>query len=70
MYHDFTADVTMGGQDDLGSEIDVVYVNKVPGVNNLKGLVKYASYSAGNVAGYTNDKQVAWLMLDYKFATK
>jgi len=70
VYHDFTADVKIGGQDDLGSEIDFLYVNKIPGVNNLKGLVKYASYSAGNVTGYTADKQVAWLMLDYKFATK
>ncbi len=67
VYHVFTADEKMGDQDDLGSEIDVVYVNKIPGVNNLKGLVKFASYSAGKVATYTNDKQVAWVQLDYKF---
>jgi hypothetical protein len=77
VYHDFTADTTTGmtdvngmATDDLGSEIDVVYVNKIPGVKNLKGLVKYASYSKGAAVGYTNDKDVAWLMLDYKFSTK
>ena len=48
----------------------MVYVNKIPGVKNLKGLVKYASYSAGKATGYTTDKQVAWLMLDYKFSVK
>ena len=74
VYHDFKADTNMasatGTTDDLGSEFDILYANKVPGVNNLTGLVKYASYSAGKATGYTADKQVAWLMLDYKFATK
>ena len=74
VYHDFKADTNMasttGLTDDLGSEMDFLYVNKVPGFNNLKGLLKYASYSAGTATGYTADKQVAWLMLDYKFATK
>ncbi|MFT7003905.1 MAG: hypothetical protein ACJAWW_001257 [Sulfurimonas sp.] len=74
VYHDFKADEKMasasGTSDDLGSEIDVMYVNKIPGFNNLKGLVKYAAYSAGEATGYTADKQVTWLMLDYKFSTK
>ena len=70
VYHKFTADEKMGGKDDLGTEFDVSYGNKIPGVNNLTGLVKYAAYNKGTVAGYTKDKQVAWLMLDYKFATK
>jgi len=71
VYHSFTADVAMaaatGTTDDLGSEIDAVYVNKIPGVKGLKGLAKIASYSKGKATGYTHDKQVAWLMLDYKF---
>ncbi len=70
VYHQFTADEKIGGKDDLGTEFDVSYENKIPGVNNLTGLVKYASYNKGKVAGFTNDKTVAWLMLDYKFATK
>lgn len=80
VYHDFKADETMaaiggGTTDDLGSEFDLVYTNKIPGVNGLTGLVKYASYSKGKatqtVNGTTkswgNDKQVAWVQLDYKF---
>jgi len=74
VYHSFKADTSMptsiGTTDDLGSEFDVVYVNAIPGVKNLKGLVKYASYAKGKATGYTNDKKVAWLQLDYKFSTK
>ncbi len=75
VYHDFTADKKMnlnvgtGTADDLGSEIDAVYVNKIPGVNGLTGLLKYADYSKGNV-GPTTDKQIFWAQLDYKFSTK
>jgi len=72
MYHDFKADVTTGANsDNLGSEIDVAYSNKIPGVNGLTGLVKYAAFAKGDATnGYAasqNDKQVAWLQLDYKF---
>ena len=72
VYHDFKSDTTAtGASDDLGSEIDVVYVNKIPGVNGLTGLVKYASFSKGSATnGYAasqSDKQVAWVQLDYKF---
>jgi len=65
VYHKF--DAQTGTNKDLGSEFDVSYGNKIPGVNNLTGLVKYAAYSKGDTG---NDKTVAWLMLDYKFATK
>jgi len=74
VYHQFTADQNMvagtGTSDDLGSELDLLYANKVPGVNNLNGLVKYASYSGGDVDGYTSDVTKIWLGLDYKFSTK
>lgn len=71
VYHDFTADTTTGlGTDDLGSEFDAVYTNKIPGVNNLTGLLKYADYSKGTATGYTNDVQKIWVGLDYKFALK
>ncbi len=75
IYHDFTADEKMtvnvgtGTSDDLGSEIDAVYVNKIPGVNGLTGMLKYADYSKGNV-GPSRDTTKFWAMLDYKFATK
>ena len=72
VYHSFTAETTAGNNsDNLGSEIDVVYVNKVPGVNGLTGLLKFASFSKGDATnGFTAsqlDKQVAWAQLDYKF---
>ncbi len=68
VYHDFTTDKNMGGLDDLGSEFDALYTNKIPGVNNLTGLLKYADYSKGTVAGYTTDVQKIWVGLDYKFS--
>jgi hypothetical protein len=72
VYHDFKADtkmatVTETTTDDLGSEFDIVYVNAIPGFKNLKGLVKYASYSKGKAKNYTNDTTKAWVQLDYKF---
>jgi len=75
IYHDFKTDTSMNDiygapTDDLGSEIDVVYVNKIPGVNGLKGMLKYADYSKGKVAAFTKDTTKFWAMLDYKFSTK
>lgn len=72
VYHDFTADTTTGANsDDLGSEIDIVYTNKIPGVNGLTGLVKYANFSKGSTtngfAAAQSNKQVAWAQLSYKF---
>lgn len=74
VYHKFTADKTMaaaiGTTDHLGSEFDVVYAHPLPFVKNVAALIKYASYSKGKATGYSNDKQVAWVQLDYKFSTK
>ena len=70
VYHDFTADTNGNTTDDLGSEFDAIYTNKIPGVNNLTGLLKYANYSKGTAVGYTNDVQKIWVGLDYKFAMK
>ena len=76
VYHDFSTntnimnDVNGLPSDDLGSELDVVYANKIPGVKGLSGLLKYADFSKGKIAGYDKDKQVFWAQLDYKFSTK
>ena len=76
VYHQFTADKKMDNldntaqTDDLGSEIDFLYANKVPGVKNLSLLLKGALYSKGEAKDWTNDKQVYWAQLDYKFSTK
>jgi hypothetical protein len=79
VYHKFDTDkdmpTTTGTSKDLGSEFDVSYGNKIPGVKNLTGLIKGAMYKGGDfkTVGTTynqNDKNVLWLQLDYKFATK
>ena len=78
VYHKFDADkdMTTGAvtSKDLGSEFDVSYGNKIPGVKNLSGLIKGAMYKGGDVTATTadsgHDKNVVWLQLDYKFATK
>lgn len=62
---------------DLGSEIDFLYAVGIPKVNGLGLLAKAALYSGGDAVavagdkhGYTKDQTMAWLQLDYKFATK
>jgi len=68
VYHDFKSNT---GSENYGSEIDALYANKIPGVKNLKGLLKAAFYTAGDkdtsFALANKDKTVFWAMLDYKF---
>jgi hypothetical protein len=72
IYHDFQADETQAGQDDsYGTEVDAVYTRAIPGVNNLSGMIKYASFDAEKgTSAYQNDVDKLWLMLTYKFASK
>jgi len=63
------SDVKSG--DAYGSEFDIAYSVKLPGTNNIGLLVKGALYmgdDATNVAA--KDTTLAWVQLDYKFATK
>ena len=72
------AGTATGTSSDLGSEIDVAYSNKIPGVNGLTGLLKGAFYMGGDteqgtgvkVKTWKNDQTMVWVQLDYKFATK
>ena len=68
VYHDFKSNT---GSENYGSEIDALYANKIPGVKNLKGLLKAAFYTAGDGdtthANANKDKTVFWAQLDYKF---
>lgn len=65
-YHNFTAKT--GTATDLGSEIDALYANNVPGVNNLSFLLKAAAYTAGETgSGHTADNTKYWAQLDYQF---
>ncbi|WP_457745900.1 hypothetical protein [Sulfurimonas sp.] len=66
IYHKFDAET--GAATDLGSEVDAVYTNKIPGVNGLKGLLKAAFYSGGETGSlHTLDVTKYWVQLDYKF---
>lgn len=65
VYHKF--DAVSGDDADLGSEIDVLYANKIPGVNNLGFLANAAFYSKGDTG---SDVTKFWAQLDYKFSTK
>jgi len=73
VYHDYSSEV---GSIDYGTEINAVYKNKIPGVNGVTGMLKYASYNAddtvaqGSYTAQATDNDKIWLMLGYKFASK
>lgn len=66
VYHSFSA---QSGEEDLGSEIDVSYANKISAVNGLSLLLKAAFFSAGDesIAFVAKDKTVGWAQLNYQF---
>ena len=77
VYHMFAAaadGATTSAGDAYGSELDLLYATKVPGVNNLGLLVKAALFmnddAINGATSYNSDKTMAWVQLDYKFATK
>jgi len=76
-YHMFTADqdgATTSAGDAYGSEFDIAYSTKLPGVNNIGLLVKAAMFmnddAINGAAAYNDDTTLAWVQLDYKFSTK
>jgi hypothetical protein len=60
-YHDFSSDT---GSIDYGTEIDLLYTNKISLVKGLSGMLKASFYSADS---YKDDTTKYWAMLDYKF---
>jgi len=65
-FHKFDAET--GANSDLGSEVDAVYANAIPGFKNLKGLVKAAYFMGGDTgSGHDLDNTKVWAQLDYKF---
>lgn len=63
-YHMFAADI---GGADYGTELDILYTNKIASVKGLSYLVKYADYAA-DTNGVDTTKM--WASLDYKFDAK
>lgn len=60
--HDFSADESSSTVDDLGSEIDAVYVKAIN--KTFKAGIKYAAYNAGDIKV---DADKVWVWLEAKF---
>jgi len=65
IYHEFDAET--GANSDLGDELDLLYVTKIPSIKGLSAMAKASFYNAGDAG---NDVTKYWLMLDYKFGSK
>ena len=61
-YHDFSADDSSNGADDLGSEINVQYTKKFAGKYNFG--IKYGTYDAGDIKADTNR---FWMWIGTRF---
>lgn len=61
-YHDFSADDSSNGADDLGSEINVQYTKKFAGKYNFG--IKYGTYDAGDIKVDTNR---FWMWIGTRF---
>ena len=64
-YHDFSSDVSLNGQDDLGDEINLLYARKFN--KTFSGGVKFADYSAGDAAFGKVDTEKFWVWASAKF---
>ena len=64
-YHKFDADKASATVDDLGSEIDVLYVKNL--TKNYTAGIKLASYSAADTTTGKVDTNKVWLWLNAKF---
>jgi hypothetical protein len=65
VYHTYSADESLAGDDDLGSELDVVYSKSFNKQYSLG--VKYAAYMAGDEAFAKVDTNKLWVWVGAKF---
>jgi hypothetical protein len=65
IYHDYKADDSTSTVDDLGSEFDLQFVYPISG--NYELGMKYASYSAGDVAAGKPDTDKFWFWFRLRF---
>ncbi|TWX72746.1 alginate export family protein [Colwellia sp. C1TZA3] len=63
--HDYSVDKATETVDDLGREVNVVYTKKF--AKNYTAGIKYAAYSAGDLAAAKVDTDKFWLWLGAKF---
>lgn len=64
-YHDYSSDVTLEGESDLGSEINLLYTRKFG--EGFSGGLKFADYDAGDSVFGKVDTRKAWAWVGYKF---
>lgn len=64
-YHDYSSDVSLAGQDDLGDEINLIYKRKF--AKGFSGGIKFADYSAGDSGFGKIDTTKTWIWASYKF---
>lgn len=65
IYHEFEANDSTATIDDLGDELNIVYSRKFG--KNYSGGIKYASYSAGDVAAGKVDNDKLWVWVGATF---
>lgn len=65
VYHDYSADVASPTVNDLGSELDLAYV--YPFAKRYKAGIKYAAYSAGDLAASKVDTDKLWIWMTASF---
>lgn len=64
-YHDFSLDIAISDVGDLSDEINLLYARGFG--NYFSGDVKYADYSAGDIAFNKVDTQKTWFWVGYTF---
>ena len=65
IYHDFSADVSIAGADDLGNEINLIYSRTF--AEHYYGGAKYGHYSAGDALFSKVDTSKFWVWAGVKF---
>lgn len=65
VYHEYSADESVAGMDDLGSEINLVYSRKFG--KRYSGGVKFAAYDAGDAEFSKVDTDKFWVWMGAKF---
>lgn len=65
MYHDFSSDHSVFGDDDLGDEINLQFIRDFAKYYNFG--IKYADYSSGDSAFEKVDTEKIWIWLEAKF---
>ncbi len=64
-YHDYSSDVALAGQDDLGDEINLLYTRKFG--DKFSGGIKFADYNAGDSGFGKVDTKKTWIWAGFKF---